>query len=86
MVEIKKEFWNQMSEKGTQEGQLKNELQDLKDYFLYNADLPENVFKKDTNIFTPEFFEQVHEKLNTILNNYDFLAKGLYLDFHPKKS
>ncbi|MBA7505136.1 hypothetical protein ES706_03799 [subsurface metagenome] len=52
MVEIKKEFWNQMSRKRTKKGQLKHELRDLRDYFLYIANLQENVFKIDANILT----------------------------------
>jgi len=75
MVEIKKEFWNQMSEKGTQEGQLKNELQDLKDFFLNDINLPENVFRKDTHVFTPELLGLVNTKLDNLLNNYDFLTE-----------
>ncbi len=75
MVEIKKEFWDQMSKKGTQEGQLKNELRDLRGYFLDNANLSEEVFKKDTNIFTTKFLEHVDKRLNTILNNYDILTE-----------
>ncbi len=75
MVEIKKEFWDQMSKEGTQEGQLKNELQDLKNYFLNDLNLPEDVFKKDAHAFTPEFLGTVNEKLDNVLNNYDFLMK-----------
>lgn len=75
MVEIKKEFWDQMSKKGTQEGQLKNELHDLKNFFFDDIILTENVFEKDTHAFTPEFLGLVNKKLNTILNNYDFLTE-----------
>jgi len=75
MVEIKKEFWDQMSKEGTQEGQLKDELQDLKNFFLNDINLPEDVFKKDTHVFTPEFLGTVNEKLDNVLNNYDFLTK-----------
>jgi len=75
MVEIKKEFWDQMSKEGTQEGQLKDDLQDLENFFLNDINLSEDVFKKDTHVFTPEFLEPVNEKLDNVLNNYDFLTE-----------
>lgn len=58
-----------------QEGQLKNDLRDLRDYFSNDLNLPKEVFQKDLEILTIKFLEQVDEKLNIILNNYDFLTE-----------